>query len=408
MISITAWYLIFSCSVLFAYSVERVCQVCKSFGPITQFNATLTPATQFAHVFFYIRSKYEVQWKISSIPAAMAKHTKIEVRETVLRLSKKGKSSRDIANTLAIGKSTVNRIIAQYKSTNSLCHKNRSGRPRKTSERVDKIIRRKCVIDPRKTAARVSQELRIENLADISRSTVSRRLKVVGLIGRIGAKKPLISAKNKKARLDFAKKYQHWTASDWRKVFFSDESKFQLFGSDGRKYVRRPIGTRFDVRYQIPTMKHGGGNVKVWGAFSDNGVGPLVEINGNMDATMYRNILQEHMLPFARKNMPKGWIFQHDNDPKHSSRLVKNFLETKKVRLLDWPSQSPDLNPIEHLWQELKMHVGMKNHSNKSELWDHLQQEWEKLPQDRISQLIASMPRRCAAVIAAKGMATKY
>ncbi|CAH2099189.1 unnamed protein product [Euphydryas editha] len=211
-----------------------------------------------------------------------------------------------------------------------------------------------------------------------------------------------------KARLDFAKKYQCWTASDWRKVLFSDESKFHLFGSDGRKYVRRPAGTRYNVRYQTPTVKHGGGNIKVWGAFSANGIGPLVEIHGNMDAVMYKDILQNHMLPFSKKNLPRGWVFQHDNDPKHASRHVKNFIQSQKVRLLDWPSQSPDLNPIEHLWQDLKLRVGTKNYANKTELWSHLQREWKELPEDRILQLIESMPRRCAAVIAAKGMATKY
>lgn len=338
----------------------------------------------------------------------MPKHTNLQLREAVINLYQSGKVSREIANSLLINKSTVNRMIAKYKLTNSLADKPRSGRPRKTTKRVDKIIKRKSITDVKKTAMDISRELREENLADVSRSTISRRLKEVGLIGRAGVKKPLISAKNKKARLDFARKYEHWTEIDWRKVLFSDESKFQLFGSDGRKYVRRPTGTRYNSRYQIPTVKHGGGNVMVWGSFSYNGVGPLVEIKGTMNATMYRDILTQHMLPYATRRMPRDWIFQQDNDPKHSSKLIKEFLIAKKIRVLDWPSQSPDLNPIEHLWQELKLRTGNKKHSNKTELWQDLQNQWQNLPQDRISNLIASMPRRCAAVIASKGMATKY
>lgn len=75
---------------------------------------------------------------------------------------------------------------------------------------------------------------------------------------------------------------------------------------------------------------------------------------------------------------------------------------------MDWPAQSPDLNPIEHLWDELGCRVGKKKHSNKRELLRSLNDEWTNIPQERITRLIESMPRRCAAVIAAKGMATKY
>ncbi|EFN82678.1 Transposable element Tcb1 transposase, partial [Harpegnathos saltator] len=141
---------------------------------------------------------------------------------------------------------------------------------------------------------------------------------------------------NKKARLDFAKKFEHWTEVDWRKVLFSDESKFQSFGSDGIKYIRRPTGTRYNSRYQIPTVKHGGRNVMVWGSFPYNGVGPLVEITGNMDAIMYRDILTQHILPYATRNMSRSWIFQQDNDPKYSSKLIKEFFIVKKMRVFDW------------------------------------------------------------------------
>lgn len=107
----------------------------------------------------------------------------------------------------------------------------------------------------------IAQELRDENLADVSRITVSRRLRDVGLFGRIGVKKPLISKKNQRARLQFAENHKDWTVQDWKKVLFSDESKFKLFGNDGKQYVRRPVSARYNYKYQIPTVKHGGGGV---------------------------------------------------------------------------------------------------------------------------------------------------
>ena len=114
------------------------------------------------------------------------------------------------------------------------------------------------------------------------------------------------------------------------------------------------------------------------------------------------------MLPYATMNMPEDWIFQQDNDPKHTSKVVRQYLQDTKVALLDWPSQSPDLNPIEHLWEELKRRVGTRNFGNGHDLFIALQVEWNNIPISRIQNLIKSMPRRCVAVIHAKGYATKY
>lgn len=338
----------------------------------------------------------------------MSPHTAIQLRKIVVKLSREGKTSREISVLLSIGKTTVNNIINKFETTGSVADRPRSGRPRKTSVRVDRLLRKKSLIDVRKSAGMIAQELRDENLADVSRITVSRRLRDIGLFGRIGVKKPLISKKNQRARLQFAENHKDWTVQDWKKVLFSDESKFKLFGSDGKQYVRRPVGARYDCKYQIPTVKHGGGGVMVWGAFSYEGLGPLVEIEGVMDRFVYKDILDKQMLPHAKDNMPPGWIFQHDNDPKHASKIVSQYLSAKKVQVLEWPAQSPDLNPIEHLWDELGRRVANKKHSNKRDLFKTLSEEWKKIPRDVIIHLIESMPRRCAAVIISKGMATKY
>lgn len=119
--------------------------------------------------------------------------------------------------------------------------------------------------DPRKNATDVTKYAAEHLNLSLSSRTVRRRLCEEKLFARRPAKKPLISMKNRNARLSFARRFQYWSKSDWQKVLWSDESKFNLFSSDGIRYVRRPQGQRYNPRCQVPTVKHGGGSVMVWG-----------------------------------------------------------------------------------------------------------------------------------------------
>lgn len=229
-----------------------------------------------------------------------------------------------------------------------------------------------------------------------------------GLYGRKPAKKPFLKKQHVIARLEFAREHINKTVDDWKKYLFSDESKFNLISNDGRGYVRRPVNERFNKRYTIGTVKFGGGNIKVWSCFSWFGVGPLYQVVGNMDQLQYREILQNQMLPYAAEFMPNNWVFQHDNDPKHTARSVKNWLRENNIQVLKWPAQSPDLNPIEHLWNEVEKRLKGQKYSRPDDLFRAVNNIWNSLPQNLIQTLIESMPRRCRAVIDAKGFATKY
>ncbi len=123
------------------------------------------------------------------------------------------------------------------------------------------------------------------------------------------------------------------------------------------------------------------------------GVGELHFIDGIMNSQMYCSILKEKMLPSFRA-LGRRALFQHDNDPKHTSKDTVGFLKKNRVKVIQWPSMSPDLNPIEHLWGILKRQVEHHSPSSIQSLKEVILEEWKKIDLAKCRQLVHSMPRR--------------
>jgi len=160
------------------------------------------------------------------------------------------------------------------------------------------------------------------------------------------------------------------------------------------------------------TVKFVGGNLMIWGCMTYQGVGYACKIEGTMDAELYVSIVNDELLETMEYyGMERSEIiFQQDNDPKHKSRLATQWFEENEMTVLEWPAQSPDLNPIEHLWQHLNHQLAAYEGEPKSiaELWERVQETWNRISVSVCANLIDSMPRRVAAVLKAKGGYTKY
>ncbi|KAK3509481.1 hypothetical protein QTP70_035136 [Hemibagrus guttatus] len=195
----------------------------------------------------------------------------------------------------------------------------------------------------------------------------------------------------------------------WENTLWTDETKIELFGSSVFHYVWRKSNTAFQKKNIIPTVKYGGGSVMVWGCFAASGPGRLAVINGSMNSAVYQKILKENARPsVCDLKLKRTWVLQQDNDPKHTSKSTSEWLKKNKMKTLEWPSQSPDLNPIEMLWHDLKKVVHARKPSNVAELQQFCKDEWAKIPPQRCNRLTASYRKRLIAVVAAKGGPTSY
>jgi hypothetical protein len=261
-------------------------------------------------------------------------------------------------------------------------------------------------------AVQVARTLRNITNQSLTAQTVRRHLKAAGMKAVVKKKRPLLKPQHKRACLDFAFTHKDWTVEDWKRVVWSDETKINRMGSDGRKWVWKKEGEGLSERLVQGTVKHGGGSLMMWGCMLWEGPGFACKIDGRMDGELYVKIMQDELqesLAYYKKQ-PEQVIFQQDNDRKHTCKKAQAYFKDQEYQVLNWPAQSPDLNPIEHLWNHLKNQLSKYEEPPNGilQLWERVQKEWDMIPPEVSQNLIESMPRRVAALLKAKGGYTKY
>lgn len=332
----------------------------------------------------------------------------------ITNLLNQGISSRQIAQIVKVSKSSVNNLSRDLRP---LTPRPKPGPPKKLTPREARDAVRLMQTSRAKTAVEVTREINKHRETGVCAQTVRRALIEAGLKAEKKQKKPKLTTRHKKVRLEWAKAHAGWTVEDFKRVIWSDETKVNRVCSDGVQYVwKRPTKT-LTQNQVIETVKFGGGHIMAWGCLTWAGLGGLVQVVGSMNAAQYCSILTRGLVPTldaatllsdfpARDEL----IFQHDNDPKHTSALAKSWLEAQGLRVMSWPAQSPDLNPIEHVWAELKRRLGQYPEAPRGafELWSRVEIEWKRIPLDYCRRLVESMPSRVKAVISARGAHTKY
>jgi hypothetical protein len=345
----------------------------------------------------------------------------------ILGLAKAALPQRKIAALMKCTQNAIQNILATYLFETFQGRNPRRNYLRKTSEREDRYIL--CTL-------RQNNDLSLQDITNklalgISQTTLRRWRSEAGLGSYIAAKKPGLSAENIHKRLDWAMKYKDWTIEDWKKVIWLDESSIWVGVNPRRQWVIRPPGKRLNRKYVKKTFKDAQVKVMVWACFTGDRLGPLVVCDeGGVGADEYEDILYDGLFSLIDDilQLPESdtiqvadentFLFMQDNARCHKAECILEFLRENHVPVMEWPPQSPDLNPLENLWVEFKdrfhkRFIELFNHPSKSlearyRYEGVLQEVWYSQGMEMVESIVASMPKRCQLVIEAKGGWIKY
>ena len=298
---------------------------------------------------------------------ALTGHQKGQI--DALIVSKKN-SIRSI--TKVIGKS--DRVVRNYlKDRENYGKKKRSGRlPSLTSRDKSHIIR--LAGDKTISAAKINAQLKLTQ----STTTIWRVINSCNHLKREKRDcKPALKSHHKIARLKWARDHMTWS-SEWKKIIFSDEKKFNLDGPDGLRYYWRDIRK---PKQKSKKRVHGGASVMVWGAVGSKGKSNLVIISTRMNSNDYTEVLSLHLLPFGQQIAGENWIYMNDNAPIHCSKYTKSWFADNQVDVISWPALSPVLNPIENVWGMLtrKVYEGGRQFDDINSLKNAILIAWEEI-----------------------------
>ena len=268
------------------------------------------------------------------------------------------------------------RLRQRFRQTGGVADRRRPGRPRVTNPRTDRFI---TLTHLRRRFQTATSSVRQYS---ISKQTVLRRLRQARQ--PIRPRRPyvgqVLTARDRAARLQRAQRHFRWGRQQCARVLFSDESRFNLSHHDGQIRVFRRRGERFANNCVIERDRFGGGSVIVGDGIMGRRKTNLIVVQGNLNAQGYINqILQPEAFPFLQRHGPA--ILMLVNARPHVERICRQFLNRNNVNVLPRPAVSPDMNPIEHIWDYLGRKVRARgNVHNLRDLENALIQEWNNIP----------------------------
>ena len=326
-----------------------------------------------------------------------------------MKNSKNGSSISDLVRLIKTGQYKTKQLIELTKFSRSYVYKikklvkkgvdvkpkKRPGRPTVLCNRDKKVIFGLITKNDALTCQDLSKLLKSREGHKVNKTTIWRYLKARGYFKLIPKKVPMLTTAQKLLRVKWAKEHRK---TDWKKVVFTDESMFQFYSNNLRCWGKK--------RTSISVPKYRP-KVHVWGGISMLGTTTFAIKIGKVNSEIYQRILDEN-LESMYALYGHDFSLQQDNARPHVSRSTKEYFAKRGMNVLNWPANSPDLNPIENIWGIMKARLDKTRKKSITEWTDQLNKLWENLDHDLLRSLVESMPRRLKMVIQSNGEIIKY
>ncbi|GFW32326.1 transposable element Tcb2 transposase [Trichonephila clavipes] len=332
------------------------------------------------------------------------------MRGRIIGKIEEGRKITDVAREFDIAHSVVSRLWKSFKTTGMCSRRHGGGRVRSTTPAEDRYIVLSAKRNRRTAAQQVANQFLAASGKQISRKTVARRLRGRGLYARRPVVCVPLTRQHHTARLQWCREHHNLTEQDWACVLFSDESRFSLSSDCRRQLIWRESGTAYRPENIQEKDRYPTCSIMVWAGIMINGRTRLhVVANGTMTGQRY---IDEVLLPHVRLfrgAVGDKFVFMDDNATCHRTLAVQDCLDSEGIQRLVWPARSPDLNPIENVWDALGRQVAGRNYppTNKNTLIRALTEEWDKLPQQLLDNVVQNGDRfnSCPVIYSQLGLA---
>ncbi|CAF1152813.1 unnamed protein product [Rotaria sordida] len=312
----------------------------------------------------------------------------LEKKTEIKALVEAGFTQRDIAEKLGVSKTCVFGVAKKLKRNLPLSNLPGQGRKKASTAIDDRNLLRLCKKDRTKSSQLLSSELVLSNGKRLSAQTIRRRLVDMGYKSYTAKRKPYRKPSQRKQRLSFARQHQYWM-KEWNNIIWSDEAHFEVLNRKNRTFVRRLQIESNEPFNFLPKVQGGGGSV-----------------SGNVNGPAYIKIIEEALPMFIENTFDptnKEWAFMQDNAPPHKSACSMKWFKDNNINIFKWPATSPDLNPIENIWDHIDKELQKMKPTNVTQLQEMIQDIWLGVTPMYCQKLVNSMPNRIKQCIKSRG-----